>query len=109
MPHLYEKISQGDRRTVVRKYRKGTQMTVPGPATIVLKADVALKVTQEYDATLRTWVDVHVDFTSMVEVPARPSVVVEDERQAPLPKAQAPTQSEVNPKTFFDKWFGWLR
>lgn len=102
MSQLYEKITHGDRRTIARKYKRGTQLTVPGPATITLKANVVLKVTQEYDVNHRMWLDVIIHTQSMVETSAPP--VVEDEKQAPLPKAEA-----VSPVSFFDKLFGWLR
>lgn len=69
MNNLYEKIHHGDRKTIVRKYEAGTELstqTTP-PQTIVLKADVALKVTQEYNAYSRTWHDVKIYLDDMVE------------------------------------------
>ena len=69
MSDLYEKISHKDRKTIVREYEAGTELslnTVP-PQTIKLKADAALKVTQEYNAYSRTWHDVTIHLKDMVE------------------------------------------
>jgi hypothetical protein len=67
--NLYEKISHGDRKTIVRKYESGTVLstTTTPPQTIVLKANVALKVTQEYNAYMRTWHDITIHLDNMVE------------------------------------------
>ena len=100
MTQLYDKITHGDRRTIVRKYKKGTKLTVPGPATIILKANVALKVTQEYDANHLMWMDVIIHVQGMVETNAPPRPV-EDEKQAPLPKAET-----LMSPSWFERFFG---
>lgn len=69
---LYEKLSHGNRQTIVRKYKAGTELSTtptPGspPQTIVLKADVAMKVTQEYNSYARKWHDVAIHLNDMVE------------------------------------------
>lgn len=64
--NLYERITHGDRRTIVRKYKKGDEIKLE-QSTVVIKADAAAKVTQQYSATLRTWQDVHVYLNDMVE------------------------------------------
>lgn len=107
MSQLYEKITHGDRRTIVRRYKRGTRLMAPGPATLVLKANVALKVTQEYDANHLAWLDVIVHTESMVETGVVASA--EDEKQAPLPKAEAPAQRFGRGPSIFTKLFGWLR
>ena len=101
MTQLYDKITHGDRKTIVRKYKKGTKLTVPGPDTIILKANVALKVTQEYDANHQMWIDVIIHTQGMVETNGASPAPVEDEKQAPLPKAEA-----LAPPSLFERIFG---
>lgn len=66
--HLYEKHSNGDRRTVVKKYSKGHELRLT-ESTIILKTDVALKVTEEYNVVSRRWNEVSYDLSTMVEIP----------------------------------------
>jgi hypothetical protein len=82
--NLYEKISHGDRQTIVRKYKAGTELSTMAqpPQTIILKADVALKVTQEYNSYSRTWRDVKVYLDDMVE-----TSVVSESMPRPEPTA----------------------
>lgn len=95
MSQLYEKISHGDRQTIVKKFPKGKELYFDG-STIVLKTNAALKVTQEYDASARLWKDVKYDLASMVEIPEgelynRPpptSMPGAGEPREPLPRAE---------------------
>ncbi len=64
---LYDKHNHGDRRTIVRKFWKGKELYVEN-STIVLKTNVAMKVTEQYDATARRWQEVQYDLSTMVEI-----------------------------------------
>lgn len=105
MPVLYDKFTDGDRRTVVRKVKKGTELHVPGPATIVIKADVVLKVTQQYFASSRMWIDIIFHTKDMVETVVE---FVKDEEQAPAPKPD-PEHVELPKATLIERLRGWFR
>ncbi len=70
MSNLYEKISPGDRRTIVKKFPKGEKLYFSDKSAIVLKAHVAMKVVQEYDPLVGRgdWVDKSYMLESMVEI-----------------------------------------
>lgn len=51
--HLYERVKAGDKRTIVRKFKKGHQLTFSGDETMTFKTDCNMKVTQTYVKTVR--------------------------------------------------------
>lgn len=64
---LFEKHTHGDLRTVAKKYPKGKELRFDG-STVVLKTNVAMKVTEQYNATTRLWQEFKYDLTTAVEI-----------------------------------------
>lgn len=99
---LYEKVMHGDRRTVVKKYRKGEVLQgpgQPGSSAYVVKADIAMKVTEEFNAHFGKWYDKIYHLDEAVETDLRPEPTT-------MPGPLEPV--EVPKKTWFDYLFGWL-
>lgn len=65
--HLFEKHNHGDQRTVAKKFHKGKELHFDG-STVILKTNVAMKVTEQYNSVTRTWQEIKYDLVTAVEI-----------------------------------------
>lgn len=66
MSNLFEKLTDGDRRTIIRRYDKGDSYQI-GKSTVRFKTAVKVRVTQEWSHHYQTWLDAEIDYASAVE------------------------------------------
>ncbi len=75
--HIYEHNTEGDRQTIVRTMNRGDTLDFvsssgASPSTVVFKRRAKVKVTQQWDTTLRRWVDISYDLENAVDAELAP-------------------------------------
>lgn len=96
MAALYDSFKNGDLRTIVKRFNKGDELRMVS-GVIVLKANVKMKVTEEYNASLNVWMPKKYFLNDMVEV------TYEDDRPPPTSMPVAGPGKPAGP--FNESWW----
>lgn len=96
---LYDRFTHGDKKTIVREYKKGQRIYFADKSTLIFKSRVKVKVTQSWNNDKEKWEDSSHDLDSLVELDS----VDDDVKKVDLPVARLNVGLFGRIKAFFLK------